>query len=54
MASAAAGEAEETTRLRKPRFSFEENQIDPHYSCGKGGTVIIPILHLWRLRLRKV
>lgn len=27
MASAAAGEAEETTRLRKPRFSFEENQI---------------------------
>nr|XP_023399937.1 myb-related transcription factor, partner of profilin [Loxodonta africana] len=27
MASSAAGEAEETTRLRKPRFSFEENQI---------------------------
>lgn len=27
MASAASGEAEETTRLRKPRFSFEENQI---------------------------
>ncbi|ELW71134.1 Myb-related transcription factor, partner of profilin [Tupaia chinensis] len=27
MASAAAGEPEETTRLRKPRFSFEENQI---------------------------
>ncbi|XP_019485029.1 PREDICTED: myb-related transcription factor, partner of profilin [Hipposideros armiger] len=27
MASATAGEAEETTRLRKPRFSFEENQI---------------------------
>lgn len=27
MAFAAAGEAEETTRLRKPRFSFEENQI---------------------------
>ncbi|XP_006901338.1 PREDICTED: myb-related transcription factor, partner of profilin [Elephantulus edwardii] len=27
MASAAAGETEETTRLRKPRFSFEENQI---------------------------
>uniref|UniRef100_U3KLY6 Myb related transcription factor, partner of profilin n=1 Tax=Oryctolagus cuniculus TaxID=9986 RepID=U3KLY6_RABIT len=26
-AAAAAGEAEETTRLRKPRFSFEENQI---------------------------
>ncbi|XP_070258213.1 myb-related transcription factor, partner of profilin [Myotis yumanensis] len=25
--AAAAGEAEETTRLRKPRFSFEENQI---------------------------
>lgn len=27
MASGAAGESEETTRLRKPRFSFEENQI---------------------------
>ncbi|XP_037675653.1 myb-related transcription factor, partner of profilin [Choloepus didactylus] len=27
MASAAASETEETTRLRKPRFSFEENQI---------------------------
>ncbi|XP_053463798.1 myb-related transcription factor, partner of profilin [Nycticebus coucang] len=27
MASAVAGETEETTRLRKPRFSFEENQI---------------------------
>lgn len=27
MASAPAGETEETTRLRKPRFSFEENQI---------------------------
>lgn len=26
-AAAAPGEAEETTRLRKPRFSFEENQI---------------------------
>uniref|UniRef100_A0A8C6W4V4 Myb-related transcription factor, partner of profilin n=1 Tax=Nannospalax galili TaxID=1026970 RepID=A0A8C6W4V4_NANGA len=26
-AVAASGEAEETTRLRKPRFSFEENQI---------------------------
>ncbi|XP_036914840.1 myb-related transcription factor, partner of profilin isoform X2 [Sturnira hondurensis] len=26
-AAAVAGEAEETTRLRKPRFSFEENQI---------------------------
>ncbi|XP_017358012.1 myb-related transcription factor, partner of profilin [Cebus imitator] len=26
-AAAAAGETEETTRLRKPRFSFEENQI---------------------------
>ncbi|XP_020025096.1 myb-related transcription factor, partner of profilin [Castor canadensis] len=26
-AAGAAGEAEETTRLRKPRFSFEENQI---------------------------
>ncbi|XP_007532253.1 myb-related transcription factor, partner of profilin [Erinaceus europaeus] len=25
--AAAAGETEETTRLRKPRFSFEENQI---------------------------